>query len=378
MSRVTSGPYNILFTTSYGYMKGGGQWSLYYLLKHLNRDVFRPILLCPEEGEFAEKVSRLGVDVLFMNTGRIRHLNLLSIWKLVAGMKTQGIHLVHTDSPTQTFYAGIAAKILRIPVIWHIRTSEDEWLWDRVLASLSTRLILVATAITQRFPWLHRTNKLIVVHNGIDFSRLDVVSSSAGLRKAFSLRKETILLGCVGRLEPSKGQELLISALKYLRTNNVKLLLVGRGEEAYLKRLHRLCREFGVSDRVIFTGYREDVPTLLKEIDVLVFPTTTEGFSRVILESMAVGIPVIATDVGGNSEAVAHGTTGYIVPVDDAKALTDKIRELIKDEEKRKEMGAAGKARVMEMFTINNHVALIERLYHEILHSSVTTGGVIH
>ena len=373
MSQVAKGPYNILYTTSYGYMKGGGQWSLYYLLKHLNRDVFHPILLCPEEGEFAEKVSRLGVDVLFLNTGRIRHLNLLSIWKLVARMKTLGIHLVHTDSPTQTFYAGIAARILRIPLIWHIRTSEEEWLWDRILAFLSTRLILVANAITQRFPWLRRTNKLIVVHNGIDLSRFDTISSAVGLRKAFSLSKETILLGCVGRIEPRKGQESLISALKYFRTNNVKLFLVGHGEEAYLKRLRGLCSEFGVSDRVIFTGHREDIPILLKEMDVLVFPTTTEGFSRVILESMAVGLPVVATDVGGNSEAVAHETTGYIVPVDDAKALTDKIQELIKDEEKRKDMGAAGRARVMEMFTIEQNVARIEKLYHEILHSSVNT-----
>ena len=375
MSRVASGTYNILYTTSYGYMKGGGQWSLYYLIKHLNRDVFHPLLLCPEEGELAEKVRALGVEVLFMNTGRIRQLNLFSIWKLVAKMKTLRIHLVHTDSPTQTFYAGIATKILRTPLVWHIRASQHEWLWDRVLASLSSRLVLVAKAITQRFQWLYRTNKLVVVHNGIDVNQFDAISSSAaGLREDFFLDKETLLLGCVGRLEPRKGQEHLISALKYIGAKNTKLLLVGNGEADYVKRLQNLCRESGVSDQVIFTGYREDIPAVLKEIDILAFPTTTaEGFSRVLLEAMTAGIPVVASDDGGNAEAVAHGTTGYIVPAKDTKALADRLDELIKDGEKRKRMGAAGRARVKEMFTMERYVGSIEKLYHEVL-----SGGVKH
>ena len=183
MSRVASGTYNILYTTSYGYMKGGGQWSLYYLIKHLNRDLFHPLLLCPEEGELAEKVRALGVEVLFMNTGRIRHLNICSIGRLVARMKTLGVHLVHTDSPTQTFYAGIATRILRTPLVWHIRASQHEWLWDRVLTSLSSRLVLVARAITQRFPWLYRTNKLVVIHNGIDVNQFDAIKADrAALR----------------------------------------------------------------------------------------------------------------------------------------------------------------------------------------------------
>jgi glycosyltransferase involved in cell wall biosynthesis len=116
---------------------------------------------------------------------------------------------------------------------------------------------------------------------------------------------------------------------------------------------------------------------LLQEIDILVLPTITEAFSRVILESMAARIPIITTDVGGNSEAVAHGTTGYIVPPQDVQALAARMNELIKDGEKRKRMGEAGRARVKELFSMESHVELIEKLYHEILGSSPATGGVM-
>jgi glycosyltransferase involved in cell wall biosynthesis len=368
MSQRASKKYNILYTTSYGYMKGGGQWSLYHLLKYLNRDGFRPVLLCPEEGPLVEKARAIAVDVVIQNIGRIRHLNPLSLWKLLRTLKREKIHLVHTDAPTQTLYAGIAAKIVGIPLLWHIRASDPEWFWDRVLSSLIARHVLVAESIRRRFEWFEKSKKAVVIHNGLDIEEFDTLSvTPAGLRKAHALDRKTVLLGCLGRLEPKKGQELAVAALRYVDTNNVKLMLVGEGEEAYVRRFKELTRELGVSQKVIYTGYREDIPSLLQEIDILVFPTLTEAFSRVILESMAASIPIIATDVGGNSEAVVHGITGYIVPPQDVQALANRINELINDRGKRKKMGKAARARVKDLFTMERHVALIEKLYHEVL-----------
>src|SRR4030043_183316 len=98
--------YNILFTTSFAYMIGGGQWSLYYLVKHLNKDIFHPIVLCPEEGDLAEKMRASGADMIFLRVGRIRHMNLLVIRKFISLIKDWQIALIHTDSSTETFYAG--------------------------------------------------------------------------------------------------------------------------------------------------------------------------------------------------------------------------------------------------------------------------------
>jgi glycosyltransferase involved in cell wall biosynthesis len=307
-----------------------------------------------------------GADMIFLRMGRIRHLNLFAVWKLTSIIKKQKIHLVHTDSSTETFYAGITARMIGIPLIWHVRVSEHEWFLDRILSLLSTRLILVAEALSSRFKWLKNTQKMVVIYNGIDIEQFDAFPTSSSIREEFNIRKDTILLGFIGRIEKRKGPEYLISAMKNVA--HAKLILVGKGEEGYLKRIKRLCEESGVSHRVIYAGYRTNISSILKEIDIIVFPTISgEGFSRVILEAMAAAKPVIATDDAGNKEAVINGITGYIVPAKDAMALGIKINELTAGKEKREQMGSSGRQRVKEMFTLERNIREIEKLYFEVL-----------
>lgn len=367
MKYIPTEGYNILYTTSFSDMAGGGQWSLYYLVKHLNKDIFHPIVLCPEEGDLTEKMRAAGADMIFLRMGRIRHFNLFAVWKLTSIIKKQKIHLVHTDSSTETFYAGITARMMiGIPLIWHVRVSEHECFLDRLLSLLSTRLILVAEALSSRFKWLKNTQKMVVIYNGIDIEQFDAFPTSSSIREEFNIGKDTVLLGYIGRIEKRKGLEYLISAMKNVA--HVKLILVGKGEEGYLKRIKKLCEESGVLKRVINVGYRKDIPSILKEIDIIVFPTISgEGFSRVILEAMAAAKPVIATDDAGNKEAVINGITGYIVPAKDATALGIKINELTAGKEKREQMGSSGRQRVEEMFTMERNIREIEKLYFEVL-----------
>lgn len=355
---------NILYTTSFSTMAGGGQWSLYYLIKHLNKDRFHPVVLCPDEGELAQKMKSIGAEVIFFQTGRIRSPNPYTIKKLTSIIKDRNIALIHTDSTTETFYAGIAAKIMKVPLIWHIRASDGEWLLDRLLSVLSTKLILVADALRTRFKRADK-RKAPTIYNGIDLDEFDSYASPRSVREEFSINNDTVLLACVGRIEEKKGQEYLISAMKH--ANNTKLILAGRADEFYLKRIQTLCDELGVSDRVIFAGQRDDIPTLLRSIDILVFPTLTEAFSRVILEAMAAAKPVVATDTGGNSEAVTDGVTGYIVRTKNPEALSERIRNLVQDEEKRNQMGMSGRRIVEEKFDIRNIVRQIEDEYLEVL-----------
>jgi glycosyltransferase involved in cell wall biosynthesis len=366
MKYIPTEGYNILYTTSFSNMAGGGQWSLYYLVKHLNKDIFHPIVLCPEEGDLAEKMSAAGADIIFLRMERIRYINLLVIRKFISLIKERQIALIHTDSSTETLYAGIATRIMRIPLVWHIRVSEQEWFIDRVLSLLATRLILVAKAISQRFAWLKDSQKMVVIYNGIDIEQFDAFPTSSSIREEFNIGKDAVLLGYIGRIEKRKGLEYLISAMKNVA--HAKLILAGKGEEEYLKRIKRLCKESGVSNRVIYAGYRTNIPSILKEIDIVVFPTISgEGFSRVILESMAAAKPVIAADDAGNKEAVINGITGYIVPAKDATALGIKINELSAGKEKREQMGISGRKRVEEMFTIERNIREIEKLYFEVL-----------
>lgn len=357
---------NILYTTSFGHMAGGGQWSLYYLIKHLNKERFHPVVLCPDEGELRENMRAVGADVILFKMSRIMYLSPFVICKLITIMKKLKIHLVHTDSSTETFYAGIATRIIGIPLIWHIRVSNAEWFLDRLLSFLSTRLILVARALSSRFRWLEGGKKMVTVHNAIDLEEFDNFPVEYSIRKEFNIDKNTVVLTCIGRVEENKGQEYLVHAMKYV--DNAKLLIIGKEEEGYFKTLKGIIERFGLPDRIIFTGHRKDIPFILREIDILVFPTVAgEGFSRVILEAMAAGKPIIATDVGGNPEAVIDEVTGYIVPVKDPKSLAKRINDLAKDKEKREKMGVAGREEVTKHYNIRKQVETIQNLYVSLL-----------
>ena len=375
MHRRESKKYHILFTTSFGTMMGGGQWSLYYLIKYLNKDIFQPFVLCPGEGELSEKMRGAGAEVIYLDVGRIRYLNPFVIARLISIIRKKQIELIHTDSSTETFYAGIAARMMRIPLIWHIRVSEREWFLDWLLSKLCRRLILVANAIRPRFKWLENSEKVVVVYNGVDLEDFDNVPATSSIREEFNIPKETILLGCIGRIERRKGQEHLISAMGQI--NNARVILVGRGEGEHLKGLQGLSEKLKVSDRVIIAGYRDDIPSLLKEIDILVFPTITEGFSRIILEAMAATKPVIATDVGGNPEAVVDATTGYIVPAGVVPALAAKINELIANVKRRKKMGRAGRERVEEFFTVQRYVEGVQNVYRNVFEGTQVNDSAV-
>jgi len=366
MNGIRRKRYNILYTTSFGHMMGGGQWSLYYLIKHLNKKKFHPIVLCPDKDELAEKMQRIGADVIYLKAGRIRYLNPFIIRKFINILKELKISLVHADSSTETFYAGIAARMLRIPLVWHIRVSEREWFLDWVLSLLSTKMILVAGAISRRFSWLKNYQKMAVIYNGINLEDFDNFSIASSIREEFNISNDTVLLGCIGRIEKRKGQESLASAMRYL--DNAKLIFLGIGEKKYIDDIKMLCNKRGIADRVIFAGARDDIPAILRDIDILVFPSISgEGFPRVILEAMAAGRPVIATDDAGNPEAVEDGLTGYIIPAGNISAIVAKTTELIADAKKRRAMGRAGRKRVEELFTIQKNVKSIQKVYLDIL-----------
>ena len=248
--------YSILYTTSFSHMMGGGQWSLYYLIRHLDKDVFSPILICPEEGELAEKMEEAGAEVICLHMGRIRYLNPLVLQRLITIIKDRRIDLIHTDSTTETFYAGIAARMMRVPVVWHIRVSEEEWFIDRILAILSTKLILVAKALNERFAWLKDRKKMVVIYNGIDLEAFDNFPTTSSIKREFNIAEDTVLIGCIGRIEKRKGQEYLISAMRDI--DNAKLILVGRSEAEYLQKITMLCNKFSEMESVFHGGAEVD------------------------------------------------------------------------------------------------------------------------
>jgi len=211
------------------------------------------------------------------------------------------------------------------------------------------------------------------VYNGIDLSLFAPALGGEKARSMLKIGKETRLIGTIGHLAPLKGFEELIEAIgKVINEGfDVKLAIVGEAiypnSQSYKQDLLSLVHSKGLKDRIIFTGFRENIPELLASFDIFVLPSRMEGFGRVNLEAMAMGKPVISTNVGGIPEVVQDGVTGILVTPRNSKALAHAIIRLFNDSQLGKSMGNAGRRRVEEHFTLQAHVQRIEEIYLEIL-----------
>lgn len=205
-----------------------------------------------------------------------------------------------------------------------------------------------------------------VVYNGID--QPTVARLADYVRKELNLSDEDLLIGTVGRLERNKGAHLLLEAFNLLMREtlgrlSLKLMIVGEGAEQ--NRLSEMCQRWGISDRVIFTGYRYDAPDLINALDIFVLPSLEEAFGLAAVEAMALKKPVVASNVGGIPEIVVSGETGILVEpssINFKKALQSLIREPALGQR----MGEQGQMRFQTLFTresmINKTVALYDSL----------------
>ena len=368
--------YNVLYMSMSGEMIGGGQKSLFLLLERLNREKYKPILICPSYGNFIKKIERLGIETSLMKTGRLRNPNIFAfvstIRKLSKFIRQNNIDLIHTDARRQTIYAGVAAKLTKTPLVWHVRISDPEIKqYDKILSFLASKVIAVSKAVEARLEKsAPQSTKTIVIYNGINLVEYGPQPPDEILLKELGIEKNCILIGTASQLIPSKGHGVFVeSAARVIESiPEAKFIIIGNGNESYKKELFDQSKELGIENKVIFAGYRENIPQLINLMDIVVLPSThPEGFSRLILEAMASFKPVIATAVGGNPEAVENGTTGFIVKAGDVDNLAQAISKLAQNEILRNHMGIAGRKRVEEFFSIEKNVALTEKVYEELL-----------
>ncbi len=210
-----------------------------------------------------------------------------------------------------------------------------------------------------------KNSKLIVIYNGIDSSTFkdDTIDRNC-IRQKLGVNPKQKAIITIANLIPYKGHSDLLDAAIYVLKaySQAKFFFVGE-DRGILGKLKKKALHLEISDKIIFLEQRLDVPGLLTASDISVLPSYEEGFSNVILESMAARLPVVATRVGGNAEAVVDGVTGWLVPPKSPVALADKIVDLLKDENKAKAWGRHGHYRVKKKFSIEKMVNAHIKLY---------------
>jgi glycosyltransferase involved in cell wall biosynthesis len=210
--------------------------------------------------------------------------------------------------------------------------------------------------------------KVRVIYNGVDVEKYSFHSPEARLRlrAEWDIPFEAVVAIMVSRLHPQKNPLGLLEAFASVADRARKLMLIYVGDGPQQTELEEAVRKSGVSDRVRVVGPREDIPDVLAACDISVLPSLKEGFSNTILESMAASLPVLCTDVGGNSEVVVHGKTGLLEPAGDVEALARGLRVLAMDSALRKVFADSARARVRR-FSLDRMAQDTIDLYDELL-----------
>lgn len=235
---------------------------------------------------------------------------------------------------------------------------------------LGTRLITVSQQMRSYLNDLgrFRNGAMQTIVNGVDIEKFSKPVNKK-LYSELHVNPEDIVFICVGRLEKIKGHDILIQAFSNIKpASNVKLLIVGDGP--CRKEIENDIAKAGLQNNVIMLGHRDDIPELLKLSDCFVLASHSEGLSCSIIEAMAVGLPILATDVGGNCELVKDGENGYLVSCENSNALASKMQALINDEVKRKQFGKVSLRLAEEGFSLNTMIAKYINNYNEMLNAN--------
>ncbi len=232
---------------------------------------------------------------------------------------------------------------------------KDNWHYRLVYQRLLDRLIVNCRALVDKVcagaPWFDR-GKVRVVYNGCDVAALGERARPGRVRAELGLAPDTPVVALIGEVGWRKGQEILLQAAAGLRASHPRTVYLLAGEGDGRAELEQRSRGLVLDDGTVrFLGFRDDVPDLLADCDVLVLPSRREGFPNTLLEGMALGRPVVATAVDGIPELVSDGETGALVPLDDVEALAAAIGRLLDDPALRRSWGEAGRRRVEEHFS---------------------------
>ena len=360
---------------------------LRWLAQGLDLERFQPTFVCLSENGMrlaGELRAITGVSALAWQMDRFKVSplsDLILTFRIARLMRAEKFDLVHAHGSKAGFLARLAAVGSGLPVVYSPHCfsfhAGVERFTANILAAverfaakfLTARIITVSDAeqsLAERFR-VGNAKLFVTVHSGIDPFRYENRVAGSALRSSLGLAENSRLIGAVGRLSPQKSplDFVRMAALVHARMPQTNFVWAGTGPLEGAAR--SLSEELGLADVCHFIGECGDVPALLGLMDCLVLPSLWEGFPIVLLEAMAGGVPIVATDIPGNDEAVSSGRNGWLVPAHAPPALADKVLSLLNDPAQASAFAAAGRARIRCEFTETQMIAAIQKIYQEVL-----------
>ena len=340
----------------------GGQEQIFTLVQGLKEEAeCEVIVACPSQSPLATRVTELGIHTEAF--AQRSEFSPLAVGRLSALLHQWRPHVTHFNTPRPVLAGCIAARLVS----------------PRPRCVASRRVIFPLASPLSRFKYSHLLDLTLTVSEsirrglleaGVPSSRILTIHEGVSVRscrRSVKAPGSPILIATVGHLSSEKGHQILLRAASQLKQGptKVRVAIIGEGDE--LSRLETLARELEIEEIVEFWGFRNEVATLLEQVDIFCLPSLSEGLSSALLEAMAAGCPVVVSEVGGNPELVVSGENGLLVPAGDPAALALALARLSESEELRTSMGRASFRRVATYFSLEQKVSRTLKAYRELL-----------
>ena len=358
---------------------GGAERHILNLATAMDPNLVEVSVCCLFDDPFVKVAREAGIKAYSIP---MRHkLDFGIVTKLRDNIVKENINIVHTHGVRANLVGRLAAKLAGVETVVttvHSLLAQDypdlfsrfaNMMIEKTSRGLTTHFIAVSGGLQKAL--VHQgipEKKITIIYNGLNPGSFQEAGISAGKwRERAGFEPGTTLLAIVGRLHQVKGHHYFLkAAAEILKTRtDVHFLVVGSGPEG--DKLEEYTQKLGISDHVTFTGFVSDVSELMPDLDLLIVPSLWEGFGLTALEAMAVGVPVVATSVGGLPEIVEHGSTGLLVPPADEVGLVRGINWMLDHPQEAQEMATAAKAVVEEKFTASAMARKTEGVYRRML-----------
>lgn len=366
-------PLNVLYLTG-ALSYGGMERVIINLCCHLDREKFRPIVVCiKSRGEFAEELEKNHIKVINLNANRSRALKHLSWLRLTKIIRTEHVDIIHSHN-TGSFLDGIVATRLATCKTFihtdHARSFPDKkrYMIAERLASLFTSKIVAVSHETRDNLMQYekiRENKIVVINNGVEKERFDIQIDGEKEKELLGLGRFEFVVGLGVVLTDQKGIEYLIKAAPLVLEKYPQTGFVVAGDGPIRTQLEKQTKRLGIANNFVFLGARNDIPRILQVFDIYVLPSIWEGLPLVILEAMAASKCILATNVGGIPAVIQYGVEGILIDPGKSQLIAENILMLAENSALREKLSRNAYNRFLKEFTVETMVKRYEGLYLE-------------
>jgi glycosyltransferase involved in cell wall biosynthesis len=361
---------------------GGAEFSLVDLVTKLSDDI-SPVCAIPD-GPLSTTFTSHGIPVVIVPMRPIvKSANpaywvktgfnfLMVVFKLIGICRKEKIKVIHANSLTAGIYSAPVSFLCRIPLLWHERDLAIHTFLTPLVAKFAKRIIAISNAVSENLKMqLGEPSKIQVIYNGIDvelFHHTDTDGASGfpGLPAG----KKTILMAAQFARWKRHNDFIIMASLVKEQIPDAVFVLVGKiknkDQQEYIQELENSIAEKGLKDQFVWTGFVEDMPCLLQNVNCVVLSADREPFGRIVIEAMAASKPVVAVNGGAIPEIIEDGVSGFLIKPGDCKSMAETVCRLLRDRELAINIGKNGLLRVSQKFTIQRTVREFEQLLRDV------------